>query len=649
MERANEEKIPFFDQPVTYDHGRCAVELLQRGFGHSLDPRQRSTSVPDTPVPNCQSGEPQRDSGGWLPLEHYAALGDGRSVALIGLDGSIDWWCVPHMDSPPLFDRLLDPASGGFFAVTPREPFQVERRYRPDSNVLETLYITASGRVRLTESLNSGPAGRLPWAELARRIEGVEGEVELDIAIDFGTQADTVSPYLTPNDNGCVFHAGHILGMFLHDAHVQVERKDDMGVRARVLAKPGQRNVVALIAGHDEPLVVPPLELVDERIDGSDREWRQWSQGLTYDGPFKALVVRNALALKLLLSSPSGSIMAAATTSLPERIGGAKNYDYRFAWVRDAGYTIEAFLGIGAQPEAKAAFTWLLRRLGEHGAQVFYTLQGDLGTMTRPLALPGYKHSAPVVGNDARDQLQHGVFGDIFETARCFIDSGNILDNISAATLAHLADECADCWRLPDSGIWELPEQQHYTTSKISSWQALSRAIELADGGHLPTTCRERWVRERERIHAWIETHAWSEKRQAYLFYPGSDRVDASIALAVRFGYPSRARLQSTLEDVHQNLGRGAFHYRYSGAVEEEGCFLACTFWLVEAWALLGQRERAQSVFEQALAGLSHGVGIYLEMVDPDSGEFLGNLPQGLTHLAALRAALAIDGKGQER
>ncbi|WP_201168476.1 glycoside hydrolase family 15 protein [Pseudomonas sp. S31] len=596
-----------------------------------------------------QHGEPHRDAGGWLALEAYAALGDGRSVALIGLDGSIDWWCVPHMDSPPLFDRILAPRSGGFFAITPREPFTAERRYRPDSNVLETLLITESGRVRLTESLNSGPAGRLPWAELARRIECLEGHVDLDIAIDFGTQADTVSPYLAANGNGCVFHAGDILGMFLHDDRLQLERKDDMGVRAALRLAQGERSVMAMIAGRNEPLVVPPLELVDQRIDGSDREWRQWSQSLVYDGPYKTFVVRNALALKLLLSSPSGSIMAAATTSLPERIGGQKNYDYRFAWVRDAGYTIEAFLAIGAQPEAKAAFTWLLRRLGEHGAHVFYTLDGAVGDCTRPIDLPGYKNSPPVVGNDARDQLQHGVFGDIFETARCFIDSGNILDAHSAALLAKLADQCADCWRQADAGIWELPQTQHYTTSKISCWQALSRAIELADDGHLPTTCRERWERERQRVRDWIEQHCWSEAHQAYLFYPGSGRVDASIALAVRFGYPSRERLRSTLDAVQRELGAGAFHYRYSQAAEEEGCFLACTFWLIEAWALFGQRERAEKALMEAVAGLAHGVGIYSEMIDPGNGQYLGNLPQGLSHLAALRAALAIAGRGPSR
>ncbi|WP_449434920.1 glycoside hydrolase family 15 protein [Pseudomonas putida] len=601
------------------------------------------------PVDGTQHGIPQRDEGGWLPLEQYGALGDGRSVALIGLDGSIDWWCVPHMDSPPLFDKLLAPQTGGYFSITPSEPFVAERRYLPDSNVLETTFITGDGRARLTESLNSGPAGRLPWAELARRIEGIEGQVDFQIAIDFGTQADTVSPYVAPNDNACVFHAGRILGMFLHDDQVHIERKNDMGVRASLRVAAGQRSVVAIIAGRDEPLVVPPLALIDERIDGSHREWCQWSKGLIYDGPYKHEVVRNALALKLLLSSPSGSIMAAATSSLPERIGGNKNYDYRFAWIRDAGYTIEAFLSIGAQPEAKAAFTWLLRRLGEHGPRVFYTLDGAIGDCVRPIDLPGYKNSPPVVGNDARDQLQHGVFGDIFETARCFIDSGNILDSPSATILSGLADQCADCWRQQDAGIWELPEKQHYTMSKISCWQALSRAIELADGGHLPTTCRERWDRERQRVQKWIEANCWSEKHQAYLFYPGSDRLDASVALAVRFGYPSVDRLRSTLEAVQNELGAGAFHYRYSQAHEQEGCFLACTFWLIEAWAILGQQDRAEAAYAESLGGLSRGVGIYSEMVDPESGQYLGNLPQGLTHLATLRAALAIAGSRPDR
>lgn len=591
-----------------------------------------------------QQVEPVRDADGYLPLEGYGALGDGRSVGLVGWDGSVDWWCVPHMDSPPLFDRLMAPDTGGYFMIAPDAPYRVERRYLPDSNVLETVVTTDTGRARLTESLNSGPGGRLPWAELARRIEGLEGHVTFKVEIDFGTQADKVCPYLSPTGNGSVFHAGKILGMFLHGQALKVEREDDLGVRATLKVKEGQKEVLAIVAGRDEPLVIPSLHLIDARIDGSDREWRQWAKGLCYEGDYKGLVTRSALALKLLLSSASGSIMAAATTSLPERIGGNKNYDYRFAWVRDAGYTIEAFLSIGAQPEAQAAFAWLLRRLSEHGPRVCYTLDGALGETARPVGLPGYKHSPPVVGNNAADQHQHGIFGDIFETARCFIDCGNVLDSPSAMLLSGLADQCADSWRRKDCGIWELPEPQHYTMSKVSCWQALSRAVELADSGHLPTTCRDRWDRERQRIHAWIDEHCWCEARQAYEFYPGSGRLDASLALAVRFGFSSPERLQSTLQAIDNELGCKGFHYRYSGVEQEEGCFLACTFWMVEAHATQGRLEQATQMFTEAVKGLDHGVGIYSEMVDPHSRAYLGNLPQGLTHLALLAAARALGG-----
>lgn len=596
-----------------------------------------------------QHVEPVRDADGYLPLEGYGALGDGRSVALVGWDGSVDWWCVPHMDSPPLFDRLLAPDTGGYFLIAPDRPYCIERRYLPDSNVLETVFQTDTGRARLIESLNSGPAGRLPWAELARRVEGLDGQVTFNVEVSFGTQADTVCPYLSATSNGSVFHAGNILGMFLHGNVLKVKRKDDLGVAATLVLKKGQKEILAIVAGRDEPLMVPPLPLIDARIDGSVREWRQWAQGLCYEGDYKSLVTRSSLALKLLLSSSSGSIMAAATTSMPERIGGDKNYDYRFAWVRDAGYTIEAFLSIGAQPEAQAAFTWLLKRLSDHGPRVCYTLEGALGGTAEALNLPGYKNSPPLVGNDAANQHQHGIFGDIFETARCFIDCGSILDSPSAMLLSSLADQCADSWRRKDCGIWELPEPQHFTMSKVSCWQALSRAVELADRGHLPTTCRDRWDRERKRIEVWIDEHCWSETRQAYEFYPGSDRLDASLALAVRFGFPAKERLRRTLDAIDNELGCKGFHYRYSDVDQEEGCFLACTFWMVQAYAAQGRKEQATQMFMAAVKGLDQGVGIYSEMVDPHSKTYLGNLPQGLTHLALLGAVRALAGIFPER
>jgi hypothetical protein len=328
-----------------------------------------------------------------------------------------------------------------------------------------------------------------------------------------GRRGDTVNPYHSTIGDHTVFHVERVLGLFLHSGGVECHWADE-GVTGAVEVKAGGREVLALIAGQDEPLVVPSIAEIDARIETSDQEWRTWARTITCQGEPRAAFVRSALALKLLLYSPSGAIAAAPTTSLPERIGGSKNYDYRYAWVRDAGYTIKAFLAAGAQAEAKAAFSWLLDRLANVGFRVCYTLGGDPVPAVRDWAMPGYRGSRPVVtGNQANDQSQHGVYGDIFETASCFVGSGNILDSASAELLSHLADECADRWRMPDAGIWELPEYEHYTMSKISCWQALARAVELADAGQLPTTCRERWCRERDRVAAWIEENCWSQDK----------------------------------------------------------------------------------------------------------------------------------------
>ncbi|MET3826613.1 GH15 family glucan-1,4-alpha-glucosidase [Sphingomonas sp. PvP055] len=575
---------------------------------------------------------------GYLALEDYGALGDGRSVALSGADGSIDWWCVPNLDSPPLFDRLLDPEEGGRFSVTPTEPFEVERQYRPDSNVLETIFKTAEGQAKVTESMNSGTAGRLPWAELARRVEGLEGTVAFAVEMRPGRRANGASPYQSKIGRHSVFHVGSVLGLFRHSEGFVSERADD-AVRGTLTVTQGQCEVLAIVAGEDEPLVVPTIADIDDRIDLSDEEWRAWASRVIYDGEHRAAFIRSVLALKLLLFSPSGAIAAAATTSLPEGIGGVKNYDYRYAWIRDAGYTIKAFLAAGAQAEAKAAFTWLLKRLAEHDARVCYTLGGELVPDLTEIDVPGYRRSAPVqIGNAATDQHQHGIYGDIFETASCFVGCGNILDPSSAELLSHLADQCADAWRKKDAGIWELEDPQHYTMSKVSCWQALARAVELADDGQLPTTCRDRWARERDRIAAWIEQHCWSETKQAFVFYPGSDKLDASLALAVRFGFDGHEKLRKTLDAIDAELGAGPYHYRYSGVDAEEGCFLACTFWMVEARVLLGQRDQAEKAFMSITAALDRGVGIMTEMADPTTGVFLGNLPQGLSHLAHVMA-----------
>ncbi|MFN4040286.1 MAG: glycoside hydrolase family 15 protein [Brevundimonas sp.] len=583
--------------------------------------------------------------GGFLPLNAYSGLGDGRAVALTGADGSIDWWCVPNMDSPPLFDRLLNPEQGGRFSITPVGPFSVERRYRAESNVHETDFVTPTGRARLTESLNSGTAGRLPWAELARRLEGLEGEVEFAVEVVFGDRAGTRSPYLAANANGTVFHVGAVLGLLLFSEAVVVDVRSDRRIAGRVTVAAGDRAVLAVVAGRDEPLVRPAIEDIDARIDVSDAEWKTWSEGVVYAGPHRDAVLRSALALKLLLYSPTGAIVAAPTTSLPERIGGDKNYDYRFAWIRDAGYSIKAFLRIGVQAEAKAAFTWLVARVAEHGCRVLFTLEGDTVDDVSEIDLPGYRGSKPVrVGNAATSQHQHGVYGDLFEVAWRFVEAGHILDDRTAEVLMRLADVCADGWRRPDAGIWELPEARQYTMSKISCWQALTRAVALADGGHIPTTCRDRWAREADRVRDWVDQECWSEALQAYVAWPGSEEIDASVALAVRFGFDAPERLAGTLDAIDARLGAGPFHHRLTATKDEEGCFLACSFWIAEARALLGQTDRARTAFTALLESLDQE-GVYPEMIDPDTGEWLGNLPQGLTHLALVECAVALSGQ----
>ena len=579
---------------------------------------------------------------GVLPIEQYGALGEGRSVALTGLDGSIDWWCAPNIDSAPLFDRLLDPVHGGYFSIAPLQHFHVQRRYLPDSNVLVSTFTTTSGTASLTESLNSGHAGRLPWCELARRVQGISGQVRFGMTFKPSTRALTATPYCTTIGPHTTFHLQQLLGVMIHHDRLDCTWTD-AGASAAFTVVADERMTIALVVGQDEPLVAPSIEEIDARIEVTDQQWRVWAHNVVFDGADRAIFVRSALALKLLLYSPSGAIVAAATTSLPERIGGDKNFDYRYAWIRDAGYTIQAFLAAGLQTESKAAFTWLLNQLRRHGPKVMFTVEGERVRGISELKMPGYRASRPVVqGNIASDQHQHGIYGDIFETAYCFVSSGNIVDGASAELLACIADQCADRWRTPDSGIWELPELEHYTMSKISCWQALARAVELADQGQLPTSRRDRWQRERDRIKAWIETECWCEDKQAFVMYPGTNRLDAAVALAVRFRFDSPQRLHLTLQAIDRELGCGPFHYRYSGTQDEEACFIACSYWIVEAYARLGFGEHAQARLQRLNQDLSHCNGVLSEMVDPRSGAFVGNTPQGLSHLAQIMAMAVI-------
>ncbi|CAN5188764.1 glycoside hydrolase family 15 protein [soil metagenome] len=519
---------------------------------------------------------------GTVPIAAYSAVGDGCAVALGALDGSMDWWSVRALDGSVVFDRLLDAENGGYWEIAPAEPASVERRYRPHSNVLETTFRTAGGSARLTESLNSGPAGRLPWAELARRIESLEGTMQWAMTFRPTTQGGAVTPKRSASDSGFMFQIADVLAILLCPAAVEVEAIEREGVAARFSISAGDRLSFAVVATQGEPLVVPKLRDIDARIDGSDREWRQWADALDFDIEFQEQVVRAALTLKFLIFSPTGAIAAAATTSLPESIGGDGNWDYRFAWVRDCAYSINAFLHVGALPEATAAFTWLLKTVRRHGPiRPCYTLSGERVPAEQHLKLPGYAGSQPVRrGNLATGQFQLSLFGDLFDMTWRMVKAGHRLDEPTRQQMFDLADECANVWTRKDSGFWELQSVEHYTISKIECWSALGHACDLVERGQLPDDHLRRWRRERERILDWINANCWSDERQAYVYFAGSDQLDAAILLAPRFGFGlegrERDRFVLTRSAIEAELDAGdGLVYRFSGAAQKEGAFIA--------------------------------------------------------------------------
>jgi GH15 family glucan-1,4-alpha-glucosidase len=579
---------------------------------------------------------------GYLPIERYAAIGDGRTVALVGDDGRIDWWPVTAVDAPPSFAALLDQERGGHIALAPTGSFRASRRYLPDTNVLETEFTTDTGVVRVTDLLPVGKNGRLPWAELTRRIEGISGHVELAWKIAPGTQFGDAKPWVDTHHDSLLIHVGdETLALRLYDIGAPVV--DSGAVSGRFVATAGSTGLLAILGANAAPAFFAERDELEKHIDLTVDRWQQWSTSIDYDGPWPDAVRRSGLMLKLLQYAPTGAVVAAPTSSLPERIGGSKNWDYRFMWVRDSAFTIDALLTLGLHDEAQAAVQWLLGTLRETAPDlhVFYTVGGGRPARERKVDLSGYRDSAPVrAGNGAARQTQLSTFGDLFETIWQYVDDGHRLDLGSSQLLADLADRCCDMWQSEDSSIWELHEQRHYTVSKIGCWTALDRAVRLHQTGQVPTDHVARWERERDGIKAWVDAHCWSAAKNSYTFYAGTDDLDAATLLAARTGFDISDRLRGTVKAIQAELSDGPLIYRYTGAAEQEGAFLACSFWLVNALVLLGDIEQARDAMNQALA-VQNDVGLLAEQLDPASGAMLGNFPQGLSHLALINAACA--------
>ncbi len=596
--------------------------------------------------------QPPERQDGFAPIESYAAIGDGRTVALVAKDGRIDWWPLPSVEAPPVFAAIVAGEEGGVLSLAPAEDgYSVARGYVEGTNVLETTYVTSSGSVKVRDSLDCSVTGELPWVELARVVEGVEGEVAMAWQVTPGNRFATARPWTTRTAEGVpVLHVADqtlgVVGTAVGDVVVESAH-----VSGAFVTAPGSRHLLGVVATDAEPLFLPAAGRIAKRAGETVQWWQAWDRRIQYDGPWRDLVQRSALVLKLLTYGKTGAILAAATTSLPEILGGEKNYDYRFAWVRDTAFAIGAVRRLDIEEEVHASLSWLLEtvRRSAPDLHVFYTLDGEVPDTENDVPVSGYRGSRPVQsGNAAESQTQLESFGALFDPVWEYVRDGNQLDQQSGSMLAACADRVCDIWTHPDAGLWELTDTRHYTSSKVGCWTALDRAVRLAGAGQISSRHLSRWEAERDAVSSWIREHCWSETKQAFTFYAGTDDLDAAVLLSARIGFDRGERMRSTIDALRKELGRGPLLYRYTQMVDKEGAFLACSFWMVEALALTGQVDEAVRLMDE-LCELANDVGLYSEEMDPATHAMLGNFPQALTHLALVNAAAVVHECAGER
>ena len=569
---------------------------------------------------------PVERADGYLPLRDYALIGDGNTSALVGRDGAIDWLCLPDADSPPLLDRILDADGGGSFELAPTESFEAVRRYRTGTNVLETMFTTTAGTVRVTDAMTVGePSER----RLVRVVDGLAGRVSVRWRLtprwDFGRRE---------------FDAGFF------DLRTWDAGDGEFDVEV------GSRATLVLRVGDDrEPRTLRRVD-VENDVERTSARWSDWSGRASYEGPWREPVVRSALVLKLL-TAPSGAILAAPTTSLPERIGGTANWDYRYSWLRDGIYTMRALLALGYREEAERFFQWQLDATRPTAPRVspLYRVDGSACGGEEELDVPGYRGSRPVrVGNAAEDQLQLDNYGHLLESAARLRSHIGSLGADAGRQLAQFADFVESSWRRPDAGIWEVRDGVYdFVQSKAMCWTALDRAADLAEEGALPDRAAA-WRRAADEVRAWIESEGWDEDRQTYRRAPGhGDVTDASLLTLALCAYaaPTEPRFAATVDAVRRELSAGGpLLYRTPRSRGREGAFLACSFWAVDALGRAGRVDEGDALMGE-LVGLANDVGLYAEEIDPGSGEFLGNFPQGLVHLALVNAAVSLAGDAE--
>lgn len=596
------------------------------------------------------------------PIGDYALLSDCNGAALVGRNGSIDWLCFPRFDGSSVFAGLLDD-DGGRWLIRPVEEARITRRYLPGTMTLETRFATESGELRVVDALATGPneeahghaLGSQAPHLLIRQVRCTAGEVLVEFLYQPRPEYGLIACLLHPVEGGIVARGGAtqlVLSCQLKCG------SDQSSLRTRFLLKSGQCRCFGMqYAASIEPLPETlSQQQLGEELETTARAWRHWSEmHQSYEGPWADLVHHSGRVLQGLTYFPTGAILAAPTTSLPEEEGGRRNWDYRYTWVRDASFTLDA-LWVSACPDeaykfidflAAAAFTKLQ---GSQSMQVMYGIGGEHDLSERELPhLSGWRCSAPVrVGNQAWRQVQRDVYGELLAAVHQLQDYLADIDPLSKRFLVDVADAAERDWDLPDQGIWEIrDEPRQYLHSKLMCWVALDRALDMADwlgadDGHIT-----RWKKSRSRIRQAILQEGWSDDVNAFTQSFGDDTLDAASLVIPMVGFlpGDHPKVLATIDAVEEHLtdSRGLV-YRYrgdDGLPGEEGSFLLCTFWLAHVRALAGQVDRARQIFERA-AAFKNDLGLLSEQVDSKSGELLGNFPQAFSHIGLVNAAWAI-------
>ncbi len=599
----------------------------------------------------------------YLPIEQYGVIGDMRSVALVGRNGSIDWCCLPAFDSPSLFAAILDDRKGGHWLIAPDgQPAVGKQMYLPNTNVLVTRFFTDQGMGEVTDFMPIGPEAGGETEQVARQIvriaRAVRGPVRFRMecfpAFDYARAAHTTS--MVAGGRTVVFSTTQ--GEFVLKSPHPLKR-EETGASTTFNLNTGEEAVfvLRLCGGCSAPQIAEQEAHGESLLNETVRFWRGWVAQNRYHGRWRETVIRSALALKLLTYLPTGAIVAAPTTSLPEEIGGVRNWDYRYTWVRDAAFTVYALIRLGYTAEAEAFSGFIQERAKEKRSEpgplsVLYGIDGrhDLAEQTLD-HLEGYCGSRPVrVGNAAAEHLQLDIYGELMDSVYLYDKYGAPISYEMWRTVERLLDWVSDNWQQPDQSIWEVRGgRRQFTYSKLQCWVALDRGVRLAFKHSYPTE-NFRWLEERNRIYRTIMQDCWNQRDQSFVQFCGTDAVDASALMfpLMLFISPKDPRMLSTLKRIRQELVSDALVRRYEigkaardGLPGHEGFFTVCSFWLVEAMTRAGQVEEARFLFEKLLSYGNH-LGLFSEEIS-SKGELVGNFPQALTHLGLISAALRLD------